>query len=146
MNNVSIAIVFKRSSYAYRSQNFGIVVAFGILFFFCLLFATEFNTSTSARTSSTLYKRGTKASVLTSHAVDEEKGASCEKAPVSHGKDVAEVEQALEATPRTHDVFTWQHLEYTVPIGHGEMRRLLDDVSGYVAPGKLTARKYLHLC
>lgn len=38
----------------------------------------------------------------------------------------------------TH-VFSWQHLKYSVPI-HGEAdRKLLDDVSGYVAPGKLTA-------
>lgn len=37
------------------------------------------------------------------------------------------------------DVFSWQHVQYTVPVGHGETRRLLDDVSGYVAPGKLTA-------
>jgi len=30
-------------------------------------------------------------------------------------------------------------MEYTVPLSNGEHRRLLDDVSGYVAPGKLTA-------
>ena len=37
------------------------------------------------------------------------------------------------------DVFSWQHMQYVVPLGKGEHRRLLDDVSGYVAPGKLTA-------
>lgn len=37
------------------------------------------------------------------------------------------------------DLFSWQHLRYDVPIGGGKTRRLLDDVSGYVAPGKLTA-------
>ncbi|THG98996.1 hypothetical protein EW026_g3289 [Hermanssonia centrifuga] len=36
------------------------------------------------------------------------------------------------------DIFSWHHLEYTVPVSGGT-RRLLDDVSGYVAPGKLTA-------
>lgn len=126
-------------------QNFGFVVAFGILFIFSLLFATEFNTSTSARTSSTLYKRGTTTTVLTSKAFDEEQGGSREKTPVGEEKNVEEVEKALEATPKAHDVFTWQHVEYNVPVGGGEMLRLLDDVSGYVAPGKLTARKCLHL-
>jgi ATP-binding cassette subfamily G (WHITE) protein 2 (SNQ2) len=36
------------------------------------------------------------------------------------------------------DVFTWRNMKYTVPVAGGE-RLLLDDVSGYVAPGKLTA-------
>ena len=38
-----------------------------------------------------------------------------------------------------NDVFTWQHIQYDVPVGGGNTRRLLDNVSGYVAPGKLTA-------
>jgi len=41
------------------------------------------------------------------------------------------------ATPLT-DIFSWQHVDYTVQVG-SESRKLLDDVSGYVAPGKLTA-------
>jgi ATP-binding cassette subfamily G (WHITE) protein 2 (SNQ2) len=32
------------------------------------------------------------------------------------------------------DVFTWQHMNYKLSD-----RQLLNDVSGYVAPGKLTA-------
>ncbi|KAH9171890.1 ABC-2 type transporter-domain-containing protein [Lactarius sanguifluus] len=43
------------------------------------------------------------------------------------------------AVPMMSDVFTWRHLEYDVRVGKGETRRLLADVSGYVAPGKLTA-------
>ena len=37
------------------------------------------------------------------------------------------------------DVFSWQHLEYVVPLADGSRRKLLDDISGFVAPGKLTA-------
>ncbi|KZP04118.1 P-loop containing nucleoside triphosphate hydrolase protein, partial [Athelia psychrophila] len=37
------------------------------------------------------------------------------------------------------DVFSWQHMEYVVPIGSNEHRKLLDEVTGYAAPGKLTA-------
>jgi ATP-binding cassette, subfamily G (WHITE), member 2, PDR len=36
------------------------------------------------------------------------------------------------------DIFTWRHLEYEVPVDK-ETRRLLDDISGFVVPGKLTA-------
>ncbi|KAF8329221.1 pleiotropic drug resistance ABC transporter [Amanita rubescens] len=42
------------------------------------------------------------------------------------------------ATTPLADIFSWQHVDYTVQVG-AESRKLLDDVSGYVAPGKLTA-------
>ena len=51
----------------------------------------------------------------------------------------ADAEKAIVETRAMTDVFSWQHMEYVVPLGDGEHRRLLDDVSGYVAPGKLTA-------
>ena len=37
------------------------------------------------------------------------------------------------------DVFTWRNVQYDVHLKKGETRRLLDDISGFVAPGKLTA-------
>ena len=37
------------------------------------------------------------------------------------------------------DTFSWEGLNYTVPIGGGGGRKLLNDISGYVVPGKLTA-------
>ena len=37
------------------------------------------------------------------------------------------------------DIFSWQHINYTVPTDQGDIRQLLSDVSGFVAPGKLTA-------
>ncbi|KAH9911829.1 YDR011Wp-like protein, partial [Epithele typhae] len=43
------------------------------------------------------------------------------------------------AATEVHDVFSWAHLNYTVPVGKGETRQLLEDVSGYVRPGRLTA-------
>ncbi|MFQ3520420.1 ATP-binding cassette domain-containing protein, partial [Klebsiella pneumoniae] len=36
------------------------------------------------------------------------------------------------------EVFSWRHVCYDVQI-KDQTRRLLDDVSGYVAPGKMTA-------
>lgn len=51
----------------------------------------------------------------------------------------ADAKQALAEAPAMTDVFSWRHVDYVVPIGKGEHKRLLDDVSGYVAPGKLTA-------
>jgi len=69
---------------------------------------------------------------------DAEKGAirsrgSAEKVRSDNGNgDSIEV-------PKMSDIFTWRRMEYDVSVGKGETRRLLDDISGFVAPGKLTA-------
>jgi ATP-binding cassette subfamily G (WHITE) protein 2 (SNQ2) len=88
-----------------------------------------------------LFKRGTHAPVVSeakekAGATDEESGAvkpggSEEKTRNDSGDSIA--------VPMMSDVFTWRHMQYDVALGHGESRRLLDDISGFVAPGKLTA-------
>ena len=40
--------------------------------------------------------------------------------------------------PKMTKTFSWRHLNYAVSVS-GERRLLLNDVSGFVAPGKLTA-------
>ena len=85
-----------------------------------------------------MFKRGSKsAAFVEANGSDEEKGnaqgaASAEESP-------AAAKEAAKASPAMTDIFSWQHLNYVVPVGKGETRKLLDDVSGYVAPGKLTA-------
>ncbi|KAJ7018816.1 pleiotropic drug resistance ABC transporter [Mycena alexandri] len=122
------------------NQNFGIVIAFGIGFISLLLFFTEINTSSSTDMSVVLFKRGSKkAAALVEGAgpTDVEK-AGVAASDVSTAADAAEVEGALAAAPPMTDVFSWQNLNYVVPVKDGK-RKLLDNVSGYVVPGKLTA-------
>ncbi|KZP27013.1 pleiotropic drug resistance ABC transporter [Athelia psychrophila] len=131
-------------SYVNAWRNYGIVVAFGVAFLVAYMFFTEFNTSFASSTSVVLFKRGSTQRIATDAAdtVDEEKAsgpdasAAAEKSP---GEARATAETALALTPAMTDVFSWQHMEYVVPIGSNEHRKLLDDVTGYVAPGKLTA-------
>jgi ATP-binding cassette, subfamily G (WHITE), member 2, SNQ2 len=106
-----------------------------------LLLFTEYNTHIAGETSVMLFKRGARAPVVReieekSDLTDEEKGISdskdaMEKARNDSGESIS--------VPMMADVFTWRHIEYDVVVGKGETRRLLDDISGYVAPGKLTA-------
>ena len=90
-----------------------------------------------------LFKRGSTSSVV-KDAEEEGSGSDIEKPrteadPKTREGSVAEDKSALAAAaPAMTDVFTWHHLDYVVPV-HGGRRQLLDDVSGYVAPGKLTA-------
>ena len=119
-------------------------MGFGTAFVIALLFFTEYNTRLSGETSTMLFKRGTKVPVV--HEAQEKAGVPDEEKGVPELRDVTEktrsesgTSSADVAVPMMSDVFTWRHLEYDVRVGNGETRRLLDDISGYVAPGKLTA-------
>ncbi|KAG5716666.1 Brefeldin A resistance protein [Termitomyces sp. T112] len=124
-------------SYSHVWRNFGFVCAFAIFFIACLLLFTELNTAVAGQSTMVLYKRGTKAAALhDADPVDEEKSMPSSQ-PVSD-RDKVITDRALATAPVMRDFFSWQHLEYTVPVSGGH-RVLLDDVSGYVVPGKLTA-------
>ncbi|KAG2131009.1 ABC-2 type transporter-domain-containing protein [Suillus clintonianus] len=131
--------LFAELSYTYYYsnlwRNFGIVCVFCVGFLAILFTATEFNTATAFDTAVTLFKQGSRAAMVVDESKDEEKGAHPEPAgPANTDASPADLEK-----PSATDIFTWRHLEYTVPISGGQYRRLLDDVSGFVAPGKLTA-------
>jgi ATP-binding cassette subfamily G (WHITE) protein 2 (SNQ2) len=100
-----------------------------------LLTATQFNTASAFDTAVTLFKQGSRTGKVDAESIDEEKVAHAE--PI--GRASTDASPADLDKPSATDVFTWRHLEYTVPVSGGQYRRLLDDVSGYVAPGKLTA-------
>jgi ATP-binding cassette, subfamily G (WHITE), member 2, SNQ2 len=124
-------------SYFYSNlwRNFGIIVAFGIGFLIALLLFTEYNTSAAFQRSYVLFKRGAK-KIHASGASDNEKAVMVkEKEGHSDSSDDSTV---AVLPPKQKDIFSWHHLQYTVPTQDGP-RRLLDDISGYVMPGKLTA-------
>ncbi|KAF4583486.1 hypothetical protein EYR38_002237 [Pleurotus pulmonarius] len=123
-------------SYSNTWMNFGIILAFGIAFIFALLVFSEYNTALSTDTSVVLFKRGSKPAGSIAKGDDEERNEKS-NAGVSLSKEIESKDQMAKAEEMT-DVFSWQHLNYTVPVKEGT-RQLLDDVSGYVAPGKLTA-------
>lgn len=127
--------------------------AFGLGFLVIYLVATEINTAAAFETSVMLFKRGSNVIVDDGAAPgDEEKAgdrlhAASASSPtpaagaVSPGipSETSEKRELADIVPTVTDVFSWQHVYYTVPISGGESRQLLDNVSGFVAPGKLTA-------
>lgn len=138
---------FVELSYGYKYgnlwTNYAIVIAYGILFIVAYWFFTERNVNSVSETSIMLFKQGSKTAILDDASgagnADEEKTSTGLSSARSGGPTSKEVENALAAAPEMTDIFSWQHLQYVVPIGGGKKKRLLDDVSGYVVPGKLTA-------
>ena len=72
-------------------------------------------------------------------AADAEKGdAPPDEAVERQQKEAKEAQRGL---PEQRSVFSWQHLNYDITVS-GEQRRLLDNVSGFVAPGKMVGILY----
>ncbi|CCM02003.1 uncharacterized protein FIBRA_04077 [Fibroporia radiculosa] len=126
-------------SYSHLWRNFGVVVAFGIGFTCILLCLSEYNLRVAGDSSVTLFKRGSKTQAVDSVSTnDEEKHTSSEGETGPIVVNLEEARKAMEATPESKNTFSFENLTYVVPV-HGGHRKLLDGVSGYVAPGKLTA-------
>jgi len=123
-----------------RPQNFGILVAFAVAFTAALLWFTQRSTESAVTTAVTLFKRRSTKIVTAVRSPDEEKGVSSDLGVPKDDRAPTAIDSAV-ATPalRMDSIYTWQNLNYRVPIGDGLERQLLEDVSGYVAPGRLTA-------
>ena len=122
--------------YSHVWRNFGILLAFLFGFMFIYFFATELNSSTTSTAEALVFRRGHVPKYMQDlsdkQASDEELGVSDKAAGKSDN------EGNVDAIPPQQDVFTWLNVVYDIEI-KGEPRRLLDNVSGWVRPGTLTA-------
>ncbi|KIJ64910.1 hypothetical protein HYDPIDRAFT_132105 [Hydnomerulius pinastri MD-312] len=129
-------------SYGHLWRDFGIVMAFGVFFAVLLLVFSEYNTSLTGQTSRTLFKRGSRTpavldSTSQTSSTDEEKtriSSTVGSESDSRREEVLDIKSTLIEPGRVTNVFTWRNISYEIS---GKL--LLNDVSGFVAPGKLTA-------
>ena len=110
--------------------------------FICiLLFLTEVNNGSVGESSATIFKRGSRSEIAeqAEKAVgnDEEKAQA--EPPEASEQSQEDAQRALKEAKVESSIFSWHDLRYSIPIGRGQQRLLLEDVSGYVEPGKLTA-------
>jgi ATP-binding cassette subfamily G (WHITE) protein 2 (SNQ2) len=126
-------------SWSHTWMNFGILMAFCIAFILALLVLTEVNISSSYKPPIVLFKRRRKANpiILPSSSLvgDAEKSLGVTDISSNSPEKVTPTAKAVE--PMSH-VFSWRDINYVVAV-KGEKRKLLDNVSGFVSPGKLTA-------
>ena len=123
------------------NQNLGVATAFGTAFCVAYLIATEFRCKLAEARSVIAFKRGTAgANDPIPKAEDEETAAVTAANSVNDLRGGgAKAEKALATAEKMTNTFSWKGLNYTIPISGGGERRLLNDISGYVVPGKLTA-------
>jgi ABC-type multidrug transport system ATPase subunit/ABC-type multidrug transport system permease subunit len=128
-------------------RNFGFLWAFFLFFVFLTALGMELMKPNVGGGAITVFKRGqvpkkVEESIATGGRAkgdkhDEESGQGN---PVAAGdaERTKSNEQVTQEVAKNETVFTFQNINYTIPFEKGE-RKLLQDVQGYVRPGKLTA-------
>ena len=130
-------------SRAHLWRNFGIVVAYTLLYILITAVASELISFAGTGGGALVFKRSKKAQrqVATATLVaDEEEVSKARDGNVSENRNRSgeKDHEVLEKITGTRCIFTWNDVEYTVPYQGGQ-RQLLNKVSGYIKPGTLIA-------
>jgi ATP-binding cassette subfamily G (WHITE) protein 2 (SNQ2) len=125
-------------------RNFGFICAFFGFFVFLTALGMELQKPNKGGGAVTVYKRGQvpktveKSMEIKSQPVDIETGKAQAADTVDSKNEANSDSEAAPAVAKNETIFTWQNVNYTIPYEKDE-RKLLQDVQGYVRPGKLTA-------
>ncbi|KAL8822796.1 MAG: hypothetical protein Q9191_006477 [Dirinaria sp. TL-2023a] len=139
---IKTAFTYER---AHLWRNFGIIAGMWMFFVFLTMLGMEMQKPNAGGGAITIFKRGqapksvAQAMEKGSIPEDEEKaGAVVAEKIAEQESSESESEQPVKGVAKNESVFTYQNVNYTIPYENGE-RKLLNDVQGYVRPGKLTA-------
>ncbi|OQD76097.1 hypothetical protein PENDEC_c005G05946 [Penicillium decumbens] len=118
-------------TYAHLWRNFGILIGFMIFFNAVYLTATEYLGTDKSKAEALVFRPGHAPKYL-------QPSHDCEGSISDH--HIPEVQKSNDTIllPPQKDVFSWKAVNYEIPVKEGT-RRLLDNVSGWVKPGTLTA-------
>lgn len=142
---------YLQTTYSYTHsnlwRNFGVVIAFTVLYILVTAIATEMFSFAAAGGGALVFKKSSRAKEAVKNSPTDEENVVAGETPSSNSSDTAVAspgesneaeEQALQTLARSESIFTWRDVEYTVPYRGGE-RKLLNKVNGYVKPGKMIA-------
>ena len=140
--NVDGDSYFEKSFGYYRShlwRNFGIIIAFTILYILITAVASEVFSFTGSGGGALVFKRTRKAKQIVKEEVKptDEEMATGSAEPVSSGSSETIMKDEI-GIAKTKSVFTWENVDYDVPY-QGGRRKLLNSVNGYVKPGVMIA-------
>jgi ATP-binding cassette subfamily G (WHITE) protein 2 (SNQ2) len=139
-NYIETAFTYKRD---HLWRNLGIIIAFWLFFVALTMIGMEIQKPNKGGGAVTIFKRGKAPSTITkaldqgTHPIDEEKAEKETTIHTSSDED-SDNEKAIGDVAKNDVIFTWTGVNYTIPYEKGQ-RKLLQDVQGYVRPGKLTA-------
>ncbi|KAI1268212.1 ABC-2 type transporter-domain-containing protein [Xylariaceae sp. FL1019] len=121
-------------------RNFGVLIAFTILYILITIVATELFSFAPSDGGQYLFRKSRQAKLQTRKAGDEENldpTPDLSTSPSGNSATLRE-DEALQELSSSDSIFTWRDVEYTVPYLGGQ-RKLLNKVNGYAKPGVLVA-------
>jgi ATP-binding cassette subfamily G (WHITE) protein 2 (SNQ2) len=125
-------------------RNFGIIIAWFLFFVTLTMIGMEMQRPNKGGSSVTVFLRG-QAPKGVDDALknrtspgDEEAGDQTNRSAQNTENEPDASENQVEGIAQNTAIFTWQNVNYDIPVKGGQ-KRLLDDVQGYVKPGRLTA-------
>jgi ATP-binding cassette subfamily G (WHITE) protein 2 (SNQ2) len=125
---------------AHLWRNFGVVIAFTVLYLLVTIMATELFSFVGGGGGALVFKKSKKAKqqVKAASPADEEKAGSDSDTAIGGSTGSKDEQEALDSIVKSESIFTWRDVEYTVPYNGGE-RKLLNKVNGYAKPGLMIA-------
>lgn len=131
---------------AHLWRDFGIIVAFWIFFVLLTMVGMELQKPNAGGGAVTIFKRG-QAPKSVEQAMDQGSVPEDEEKNMAHagsGETLSEdtpspdSSKTVSGIAGNESIFTYTDVNYTIPFGNGE-KKLLNDIQGYVRPGRLTA-------
>ncbi|KAK1758006.1 ABC transporter G family member 19 [Echria macrotheca] len=117
-------------------RNFGVLVAFCVLYLLVTVIATEKLSFVGSGGGALVFKSGKK---QRASKADEEKGGNAGDASMlAAARRTQTQDEVLGELVRSDKIFTWENLTYTVPTADGP-KRLLNGINGYAKPGVMVA-------
>lgn len=146
---IEVAFDYSR---AHLWRNIGFICAFFLFFVALTALGMEVQKPNKGGGAVTIYRRGQAPRYIEAgsgkgigtHDVEKNEAEGNGHPPGPHQRPESESSASgkhasdTKNVARNETVFTWQNVNYTIPYKGGE-RRLLEDVQGYVRPGRLTA-------
>ncbi|KAK9386943.1 ABC-2 type transporter-domain-containing protein [Lipomyces mesembrius] len=136
-------------------RNFGILIGFATFFVVMYAIGTETTSLSGTQGDVLVFRRGyvpkspeelesdVSPDQTIAAVVDEkgESGDSSASSTMDKAMDdaIGKVPSRMNTALRMNEVFSWQHVNYTITLEDGEERQLLCDIQGYTKPGTLTA-------
>ncbi|KAI1101221.1 ABC-2 type transporter-domain-containing protein [Jackrogersella minutella] len=128
-------------------RNFGVVIAFMILYILVTVVSTEMFDFSDEGGGALIFKKSERAKKQAQKAsvpsdVENNRGADSSGSSATRVGDSSatpeEQNDTLEQLTKSDSIFTWRDVEYTVPYLGGQ-RKLLNKVNGYAKPGIMVA-------
>ncbi|KAF7289891.1 hypothetical protein MIND_01363800 [Mycena indigotica] len=134
-NNFVLGEDYLQTSFSYVHshlwRNFGILLAYMIVFCAIHLIATEYISAAKSKGEVLVFAR--------SHVSDKQQPSDLESAPPMEKTGPIGDNATAPKIPKQTKVFMWKDVCYDIKLKDKSDRRLLDHVDGWVKPGTLTA-------